>query len=151
MTTRIIRRGSVGRRGASAVELAIVLAPLFMLIFGIFEYSRFLMVQNLAENACREGARFAVVNTSSATVATVQSKVMTMLAGQDSNIQNLNIQVAQINPTTGANLGAWTNAQFGQAISVQVTGNYRPVTPTLLFMPATIAITVTSVMLSEAN
>ena len=151
MITRTVRERSAGRRGASAVELALVLGPLFTLILGIFEYSRFLMVQNLAENACREGARFAVVNTSTQTLAGVQAVVTSMMAGQSANIQGLAITVNQVNPATGAVLGPWTSTTFGQAIAVQMTGNYQPVTPALLFMPATIPITTSAVMLSEAN
>ncbi len=65
--TKIIRlRGSYRkqRRAAAAVEFAIV-APLFvMLVFGMIEYGRMIMVQQIITNAAREGARRAVLDTS---------------------------------------------------------------------------------------
>ena len=49
------------RRGAAVVEFAVV-APLFMLlVFGMIEYGRMVMVQQLLTNASREGARRAVL------------------------------------------------------------------------------------------
>ncbi len=48
-------------RGAAVVEFAIV-APVFVLfVFGLVEYGRMVMVQQVITNATREGARSAVV------------------------------------------------------------------------------------------
>jgi Flp pilus assembly protein TadG len=50
------------RRGAAAVEMALVL-PLFLLVvFGIVEFGRAFMVEHLLANAARVGARKAIVN-----------------------------------------------------------------------------------------
>ncbi|MFH5804451.1 TadE/TadG family type IV pilus assembly protein [Alienimonas sp. DA493] len=50
-----------GRCGAATVEFALV-APLFLLlILGIIEFGRMLMVQQILTNATREGARRAVI------------------------------------------------------------------------------------------
>lgn len=49
------------RRGAAVVEFAIV-APIFVLfVFGMIEYGRMVMVQQVLTNATREGARQAVL------------------------------------------------------------------------------------------
>jgi Flp pilus assembly protein TadG len=67
------RRGSRGRFGVAAVEFAIV-APLFLLmIIGIIELGRGLMVKQVLINASRVGARQAV--TLGATSSSVQSAV----------------------------------------------------------------------------
>ena len=58
LTTRFRR----SRRGATVVECAVVLSVFLMLLFGMFEYCRFLMVLHVTNNAAREGARYAVVN-----------------------------------------------------------------------------------------
>jgi Flp pilus assembly protein TadG len=50
------------RRGATIVESALVLSVFLMLLFGMFEYCRFLLVLHVSNNAAREGARYAVVN-----------------------------------------------------------------------------------------
>ena len=48
-------------RGASAVELAIVLPVLFLVIAGIVDFGRYFFSQIQLTNAAREGARAAVV------------------------------------------------------------------------------------------
>ena len=58
-------RQSKTRRGASAVEFALV-APIFFLVaMGIFEFGRAMMVQQMLINASREGARNAIFQNSS--------------------------------------------------------------------------------------
>jgi Flp pilus assembly protein TadG len=54
--------GSQERRGAAVVEFAIIVPLLFMLVFGIIEFGRMMMVQQVATNAAREGARKAVLH-----------------------------------------------------------------------------------------
>jgi Flp pilus assembly protein TadG len=46
-----------GERGAAAVELALVLFPLFMLMLGIVEFSRVYSLQLRLQHAARETAR----------------------------------------------------------------------------------------------
>jgi len=51
------------RNGATAVEFAMVAPVAFMLIFGLFECSRLVMVKQAATNAAREGGRKSVLAT----------------------------------------------------------------------------------------
>ncbi|MFW5470911.1 TadE/TadG family type IV pilus assembly protein [Knoellia sp. CPCC 206435] len=44
-------------RGAAAVEMAIVLPLLLLIMGGVVEFGRALFIQNMATNAAREGAR----------------------------------------------------------------------------------------------
>lgn len=44
-------------RGAAAVEMAIVLPLLLLVLGGVIEFGRALFIQNMATNAAREGAR----------------------------------------------------------------------------------------------
>src|SRR5262245_57058974 len=56
---RLFRRN---RRAAAAVEFAVV-APIFLLlVFGMIEYGRMVMVYQIVTNASREGARAAVLD-----------------------------------------------------------------------------------------
>ena len=57
----LLRRAN-RRRGMTLVESTLVLMVFLMLLFGIFEYCRFLMVLHITNNAARDGARYAVVN-----------------------------------------------------------------------------------------
>jgi Flp pilus assembly protein TadG len=50
-----------GERGAAAVELAIVLPVLFLVIAGIVDFGRYFFTQIQVTNASREGVRAAVV------------------------------------------------------------------------------------------
>ena len=52
------------RRGMTTVETALVLTVFCMLLFGVFEYTRFLFVLQVTNNAARDGARYAAVNVS---------------------------------------------------------------------------------------
>lgn len=57
------------RRGAAAIEFAIVAPLLLLIVFGIIEFGRMIMVQQILTNASREGARRAVIeNTTNAEV-----------------------------------------------------------------------------------
>jgi Flp pilus assembly protein TadG len=49
------------RRGAEILEMAIVLPLFLLLVFGIIEFGRLMIVLEIVTNAAREGARRAVV------------------------------------------------------------------------------------------
>jgi Flp pilus assembly protein TadG len=51
------RRQSGGRRGVTLVEMGFVLSITLLFLCGVFEYGRYLMVLDTANNAAREGAR----------------------------------------------------------------------------------------------
>lgn len=137
------------RRGLTIVETTIVIALVMLIIFGIYEYGRFVMVRQVVQNAAREGARLAVVSANTLETVDIQNRVSNYLAGQQLN--PVTIQVYWADPNTGAYVGNWKDASFGQGIAVDVNGTYRPVLPSLLFMSATIPVQVRAVMYSEAN
>src|SRR5438067_5589374 len=70
------------RPGAHLVEFAVVSIFFFLILFGILEYGRLVMIINLMDNAAREGARYAVVNTNqgSSLTANTRGVVVTRLA-----------------------------------------------------------------------
>ncbi len=55
------RRPDHHRRGAAVVEFAAVAPVLFLLIFGMIEFGRMVMVQQVLTNASREGARVGIL------------------------------------------------------------------------------------------
>jgi Flp pilus assembly protein TadG len=131
------------------VEAALVLIILFSLLLGIFDYGRFVMTRQLLENATREGARLAVANTDKVSAVDIQNWVTLRMAGQSP--QNMTVQVYKADPTTGANIGAWTDAGAGECIAVEVKGDFRPVIPKLTLIPNPLALKAKVVMFSEAN
>lgn len=158
------------RRAATIVEAAVVLAVVMLLLFGVLEYARYLSVLHVADNAAREGARYAVVNTTdNATQSQVISVVTSRMAGMDSAIQNYKVNVFTVDmskiyntstnqylyPTSGPNAtqlsnSNWNDAQYGQLIAVQITGTYNPILPSFLQL-GSLPVNVICVMNSEAN
>jgi Flp pilus assembly protein TadG len=155
MTQNMQRK--VGRSGATAVETAAVISVALLFIFGILEYSRLLYFFHVADNAAREGARYAVVHTGDGTTtAQVQAVVTAAMSGQQASLNSgtFAVNVYNADPTTGLAIAstAWTDAPFIGGVGVEVTGTYKFILPTFLrFNGPTIPIKVRSLMTSEAN
>jgi hypothetical protein len=66
-------------RGAVAVEFAVVLPLLALILFGVIEYGYALYVQQSLTNAAREGCRIAVLQTSSPPYSAAQARIDDML------------------------------------------------------------------------
>jgi len=175
----ILRNRTRQRPGATVVEFYVVSILFFMMLFGIFEYCRLLYVMHVANNAARDAVRFAVVHTNGGTmpgeptsislsdldaiVRTGQLGTLTVgsgLGGMDQNIEDLVIAIFAVDSTglsqnppivQAATSGIWSDAEFSQKIGIRITGNYRPVLPSLLFMNSTIPIQITVLASSEAN
>lgn len=148
---------SARRHGATAVETAVVISVALLFIFGIVEYARLVHFFHVADNAAREGARYAVVHTGDrTTTAQVQAVVTAAMSGQQGSLNSgtFTINVYNADPTTGLAIPstAWTDAPFGGSVGVEVTGTYKFILPTFLrFSGPTIPIKVRSLMTSEAN
>ena len=61
------------RRGATATEFAVVAPLFFLLLAGIIEFGQAFRIQHMLSNACRRGARAAVV--AGTTVTDVETRV----------------------------------------------------------------------------
>ena len=102
---RLCRRN---RRGAAAVEFALVAPIFFLLVLGMIEVGRALMVQQIITNASREGARRAVLD--GATATDVTTFVNTYL--NNASLPNATITYPQGNPEA---------AGFGAPVEVRVS------------------------------
>jgi len=158
--------GKTRRSGLALVESALVMGLCLLFLFAIFEYGRFVMTKQVLDNAAREGARWAVANTQSGTTTQVQNVADGYLAGQGGQLQGYSkttsIQVyrsdASGNPIDSSSnivsdwtLAPFTNAAFGDSITVKISGTYKPVIPVFIFMPGSIQLQGVAVMKSEAN
>ena len=101
------------RRGAAVVEFALVVPVFILLVFGMVEFGRAVMVQQVLVNASREGARLAVLDGS--TVAEVESRIDGYLAA--STIDGATIEY-EVN---GVIVGNPDVAQFGDAVTVRIS------------------------------
>lgn len=104
----IWRRGSgKRRRGAAIVEFALLSPILCMLLIGLFEFGRVLMVEQILTNAAREGAREAsLLSTSDTAVRTAALKL--------TNAAHLKSVTVTISP-------AVNTLKAGDSVSVTVT------------------------------
>lgn len=164
--------GLTRRRGAAVVEAALVMGIFFVLLFGVFEYCRFLMVLHVTNNAARDATRYATVNVGCDPndVATMKTNILnyatSRMGGVDKNIVGYQVAVypcstsglpKSLNTTTAAdpfnasdtNNPPWNQAVFTERIAVTIRGSYQPVTPLLLFLPSSIPINITAMMGSE--
>jgi len=145
------------RLATSIVEFAFVAPIFFLMLLGVLEYARYLFTVQLMNNAAREGARYAVVNTTTATTSSLQTYVDKYLAGQGASQlvgynPSTSISVYQADPNTGQNTGlSWQNASWGTAIGVSVSGTYQFLVPGLLRLPGSLSIQASCVMNIEAN
>jgi Flp pilus assembly protein TadG len=97
------------RRAAAAVEFALVAPLFFLLILGMIEYGRMVMVQQVITNASREGARQAVLD--GATTAQIQTLVNDYLTMGQISPASATVTVAPSPPT---------DAGFGDPVTVTV-------------------------------
>ena len=114
------------RRGASAVEFAIVAPVFFILVFGMIEFGRMVMVQQIITAATREGSRVGVVP--SATTSQVTTAVNNYLNG--SSIKGATITVSPDPPNS---------ATYGSSVTVTVSIPFASVSwlPSPFFLKST--------------
>jgi Flp pilus assembly protein TadG len=102
------------RKGAAAVEFALV-APVFvLLVFGMIEYGRMVMVQQVITNASREGARRAVLD--GVTASDVSNTVTTYLT--NGAVSGATVTMNPANPSSAAS---------GDPVTVTVSVPYTAV------------------------
>ena len=135
------------QRGAAAVEFAVV-APVFvLLIFGMIEYGRMVMVQQMLTNASREGARRAVLE--GATDNDVRDVVTDYLSPAHIPVTTSDITIMVGDPAAVASL---TTAEFGDPIHVKVGINFGQVSwlPSPMYLSSNTRMEATSVMRKES-
>lgn len=121
LQTRVWSRQAIrGQRGAAAVEFALVLPLLLVLLWGTIEFGFMMFDKAMITNASREAARAAVVHqTPKMTVGDIRDKVTAYCTnlvsfGGEAAVQ---VDVPQAPPTDPATAS-------GQQLTVNVTYNY---------------------------
>lgn len=107
---RPVRQPSLpSRRGAAAVEMAIVLPVFFMVVMGIVEFGRAMMVGQLVTNGARYGARIAAFDGSTNTDVSTSVKAFVAntvgVAASDVNV-DIVVDPGPGNPDPADNLSA---------------------------------------------
>ena len=106
-------------RGAAAVELAVVLPLLILVILGLIDFGRLFFAQIGLASASREGARAASVGMPTASVTSIaqaSAPKAAQLAGLDTSV--LGVAVTPCSPSV-----------TGENATVTVTATFRWITP----------------------
>jgi Flp pilus assembly protein TadG len=139
---------AAARRGATTVEVAVVISVALLFLFSIFEYGRYVFVENLLINAVRDGARYALVHCQDATVVSdTQAVVTAKMCGMNTQLSGLTITVFPTNsPSSALNT---TNPD--DPITVQATGTFKALFPQMPYIPSSFTMKSASVMTCEGN
>jgi Flp pilus assembly protein TadG len=134
------RRCRRNRQGAAAVEFALVAPLFFLMVFGMIEFGRAIMVQQILTNASREGARLAVLDSPNPTAGQVQSTVTSYL--QNAGISGATVTISPTEPTT---------AGYGAPVTVTVQIPFASVSwlPTPMFLGTNTKLGASTVMRRE--
>ena len=128
MRLRALPRGLADTRGSTIIEFALSALLLLLLIFGVFEMSRMLLIYNTVANAARAGDRYAIVNgeDTGTTVSQIKTLVKNYLSAAPMNTSNATVNVCYAGATvTGGVCSGGSNAK-GSTVSVSVTYPYDP-------------------------
>ncbi|KGN40874.1 TadE family protein [Knoellia aerolata] len=90
-------------RGAAAVEMAIVLPLLLLVLGGVIEFGRALFIQNMATNAAREGARMRALGYTTTEATDRVNSAMIGMAATSFTIQYHLVQDAAGTTTVNGN------------------------------------------------
>jgi hypothetical protein len=130
------------RQGAAVVEFAVVAPVFFLVVLGMIEIGRAIMVEQVLTNASREGARVAVLD--GATAADVKEKVVDyMKSGGLSAATTDMVSITPTEPATAAN---------GTPVTVRVQIQFNQVSwlPSPWFISGSRCLTAAAVMRREA-
>jgi len=133
----LICKQTTGQRGQAVVELALVLPILLLIMMGIVEFGRIFMAHQAIANAAREGARTAILPSS--TISDVQQIVSQFMtsAGFTGEVT-----------TTATNVGA--SGTTGAPTSVTVSYDLPILTGTIIpALGPTVSLSRTTVMRHE--
>lgn len=144
----MIVRPARRRTAAVAVEAAVVLPPLLMLLLGLMEFCRYQMLRHIVESGAREGARFVAVGSQCRSPAEIEQKVLSHFAAQ--RLDGLTVRAYRAD-AAGNEAGGYAMAADGAAIAVRVQGRFRPMLPSLGLFPESIPLSACSVVRNEVR
>jgi Flp pilus assembly protein TadG len=134
MVTQTTRRWR--DRGAAAVEFALLVGPLVMLIFGSIEFGLAVQAKTMLENSAREGVRMAsLVGASDGSIAT--QEVKDTVTSALSSVPGLVVDPNKILVTCTPAPCVMGTAKAGTVATVKVSIQYTGVTGLIPKLPFT--------------
>ena len=139
------------RSGATVVETAAVLSVFVLFFFGVFEYCRYVMIENLLINAVRDGCRYALVHCQDVTVVSDTQGAGPQKDGRDGQpvgrgrIQHSGVPDQQPDVTAEYDQPGRPDHGVGERVD---PGDLFPALP---FIPSSFTMSSASVMVCEGN
>lgn len=122
-------------RGASAVEFALLLPVLMIILFGIIEFSMALYRQAILTNASREGARLGIVQSNPPiTTAAVNARIDTYLTAGGITPGNVARTISAITTVTGSPVTVTLTLPYTYVVLPGLTG----ITPRINLVASTV-------------
>jgi Flp pilus assembly protein TadG len=127
------------RRGAAAIEFALLLAPFLMVTFGIIELGTYGMERQALLESVHAGARYAVVHGSKSTSPATAASLQTLVANSSSVLTPSSVSVT---------VTFTPNNSPGSTVKIVATYPWSSVVPLLKLSSATITATSVSTILN---
>lgn len=108
----LIRRKSRSDKGAAAVEFALIVPLLVILVFGIIEFSRLYNAQVSLTNAAREGARYMAIHSGTTVVADTKTQIAAAAPSVIPAIAATQIVITPTTCTPGSNVSVTITYPF---------------------------------------
>lgn len=143
-------------RGAAAVEFALVLPVLVMILMGIIDFGMATNAQAILANAARDGARAASLTGSEAKACSAALKASSSLLGFN-NTGDCSTSVPRVTVTcqtpdgSACSSGFDTSKEVGGTAVVSVSYVYKWVSPAVFGLPGSTTITKSSYMRIETT
>ena len=113
------------QRGGVAVEIALVIPVLLVIVIGFIEFSRAVWALNTLEYAVQEGLRFAIVRSSEHRTADEEATLETAVTGE---VENSLIGIALSDVTVDVDI---PNSKPGSTVTVTATYQFNFLAPLL--------------------
>ena len=118
MTLRSLKRILADSRGQSLVEFSLSALMLVLVMFGIFEMSRMLLVYTTVSNAARAGARYAIVHGAHSNSPATSASITTVVKNY--------LSAAPVNTSIATITASGYGGLPGTTVIVNVTYPYDP-------------------------
>lgn len=125
----VSRRRFRGERGAAAVEFALIVPVLVMIVFGIVDFGFAINRDTLVNNAAREGARVGALDPDQTAITTAVRQALSSVEPVGTTPSAITVTVTCLKPDNSACTNFATDAVSGGTVIVNVSLLHTWITP----------------------
>lgn len=126
---RAVRCRHHDQRGAAALEFALIVPILVMLVFGIVDFGWAINQDTMVNNAAREGAREGALDPNATQIATVVRQNLSQIEAVGTTPSKITVTVGCLKPDDTACTNFATDAVSGGTVIVTVSVQHPWITP----------------------